>query len=77
MSWSRPLPKTMVLKDGRELKTLADARRLILSLPKQQQDATSWQFVSELLTAASRGDRRYMKEFVDQLKRVLAADALL
>jgi hypothetical protein len=67
----------MVLKDGRELKTLADARRLILSLPKQQQDATSWQFVSELLTAASRGDRRYMKEFVDQLKRVLAADALL
>jgi hypothetical protein len=67
----------MVLKDVRELKTLADARRLILSLPKQQQDATSWQFVSELLTAASRGDRRYMKEFVDQLKRVLAADALL
>jgi hypothetical protein len=67
----------MVLKDGRELKTLADARRLILSLPKQQQDATSWQFVSELLTAASRGDRRYMKEFVDQLKRVLVADALL
>jgi hypothetical protein len=67
----------MVLKDGRELKTLADARRLILSLPKQQQDATSWQFVSELLAAASQGDRRYMKEFVDQLKRVLAADALL
>jgi hypothetical protein len=40
MSWSRPLPKTIVLKEGREIKTLADARRLILSLPKQQQDAT-------------------------------------
>jgi hypothetical protein len=37
MSWSRPLPKLIVLRDGRELKTLADARALILTLPVRHQ----------------------------------------
>jgi hypothetical protein len=77
MPWSRPLPKTIVIKDGRELKTLADARRFILSLPKHRQAIPSWQYVSELLTASAGGDVRFMREFVDQLKRVLNAEGLI
>jgi hypothetical protein len=71
------LPKTIVLRDGRELTTLADARKLILTLPKHRQDSSSWQFVSELLTASSEGDRQFMKEFFDQLRRVLRVDGLI
>jgi hypothetical protein len=77
MSWSRPLPKTIVLRDGRELKTLSDARALILALPKDQQGNPYWEYASELLTAAAQGDRQYMKGCVDHLKRVLRADGLI
>jgi len=71
MSWSRPLPKLIVLWDGRELKTLADARALILTLPVRHQAKQHWEYASELLMAAAQGDAFFIREFFAQLKRAL------
>jgi hypothetical protein len=36
------LPKLILLRDGRDLKTLADARALILALPERHQANQHW-----------------------------------
>jgi hypothetical protein len=74
MSWSRPLPKSIVLKDGRELKTLADARALILALPEGHQADSLWGHAAELLTAAAQSKPTFVNQFSVQLKRALKAE---
>jgi hypothetical protein len=41
MAWSRRLIPPLVLKDGRELKTLSDAREMILGLLERQRRASA------------------------------------
>jgi hypothetical protein len=54
--WSAKLTRTIVLKDGTTLATLADARTFILKEPKQIQERGSWQHAVELMIlAAERG----------------------
>ena len=54
--WSAKLTRTIVLKDGTTLATLADARAFILKEPKHIQERGSWQHAAELMIlAAERG----------------------
>jgi hypothetical protein len=41
--WETPLDKVIRLEDGRTIKTLADARDVILGLPEQEQQRPQWQ----------------------------------
>jgi hypothetical protein len=77
MAWSRRLPKILVLKDGRELKTLADARALITEKPERRRDNPHWEYADKLLTVAIQdGGIRYAA-FTSQLKRALKAEGLI
>jgi len=73
MPWSRKLPTPIVLKDGRTLSTLADARALVLSLPASRQRDENWFYAMGLLHegAVSGGPIRVT---VAQLTRALKAE---
>ena len=54
--WSAKLTRTIVLKDGTTLATLADVRTFILNEPAHIQERGSWQHAAELMIlAAERG----------------------
>ena len=54
--WSAKLTRTIVLKDGTTLATLADVRAFILKEPEHIQERGSWQRATELIIlAAERG----------------------
>ena len=57
MSWDKRLDRPVVLPDGKTLRTLDDARRHILALPKSEHETTAWQVAIEaLLIAAEKHD---------------------
>ena len=45
--WSARLPRPIVLRDGKTLRTLADARAFVLALPEGDQERQSWQKTAE------------------------------
>ena len=47
--WSARLTRSIELRDGTELDTLADAANFILALPEHYQDRNSWKRATELL----------------------------
>jgi hypothetical protein len=55
MTWSSRLARPILLQDGRTLRTLADARTMILALPDREQQNQRWQEIAGLLinTAAA------------------------
>jgi hypothetical protein len=54
--WLTKLARTIVLKDGTTLATLADVRTFILNEPDHIQERGSWQNAAELMIlAAERG----------------------
>ena len=56
MPWSREFDAPIVLDDGRELITLRDAAKHVMSLSKAEQDKDYWQTAVEtLLMAGERG----------------------
>jgi hypothetical protein len=64
MAWTRDLTPPLVLKDGRALKTLCDARDMILGLLEGQQRAPFWRHAADLLVYAAENE----KEAVDQVR---------
>jgi hypothetical protein len=55
--WSAPLARPVGIKGGPELRTLADARAHLLTLPEAQQGEPRWQSVArKLLIACEDGD---------------------
>ena len=57
VSWDKRLDRPVVLPDGKTLRTLEDARRHILALPKSEHETTAWQVAIEaLLIAAEKHD---------------------
>jgi hypothetical protein len=78
MVQSRRLPKILVLRDGHELRTLGDARALILALPEDRRHQRHWEYVEEMLTAAIQGRGAFViGAFNAQLKRALKTDGLI
>jgi len=77
MAWSRKFSPPIPLKDGGELKTLADARDMILGLPEGQQRTPYWLHAGELLLYAAENDKEAIDDAQRQLSRALARDGLI
>jgi hypothetical protein len=57
VSWDQRLDRPVVLPDGKTLRTLEDARRYIITLPKSEHETTAWQVaIKALLIAAEKRD---------------------
>jgi hypothetical protein len=76
MSWSRKFAKPIVLKDGRTIASLSQAREMMLSLPPIHRRAVVWQSAAELLNEAAT-DRDSVPEAGAQLTLALKAEGLL
>ena len=78
MHWSRQLSEPIILKDGRVIATLAEARAFIFGLSDRRQAAPYWQYAAELLLrAATRGGKDSMREAWAQLRRPPVAEGKL
>jgi hypothetical protein len=77
MTWSRKLIPPLVLKDGRVLETLSDAREMILGLAEGRQCAPYWQHAAELLLYAAEIEKEAIDDVRAQLNRALYSDGLI
>jgi hypothetical protein len=77
MTWSRKLIPPLVLKDGRVLETLSDARDMILGLAEGRQHEPYWQHAADLLRYAAEIDKEAIDDVRAQLNRALYRDGLI
>jgi hypothetical protein len=56
MPWNARLRHPIPLSDSRVLRTLADARDMVLSLPERDQREDKWQVLAKLLMSAAQAD---------------------
>ena len=56
MPWNSRLRHPIPLDDSRVLRTLSDARDMILSLPERDQRQDKWQILAKLLMSAAQAD---------------------
>lgn len=75
--WSHPLYQPIVLKDGRRLVTLADARAFMLGLSERAALRPYWQYAGELVLEAATSRGGAPKEAWAQLRRALVGEGLL
>jgi hypothetical protein len=76
MPWM-PKPRVPIqLRDGARLTTLADARKLIISLQEPRAAHPNWQLASDLLLAAA-GDEIAWDKVGIQLRVALKAEGLI
>ena len=76
MPWSARLSRPLILRDGRTLRTLADARAFVLALTPGEQEYQSWQRAAELLIEAAEhgGD---IEATTDQVRAALFMQAMV
>lgn len=77
MPWTRKLEPPVILKDGRKLLTLADARLLIQSLPEGRGAEPAWQLTGDVLMGAASGQESAVRKINLQLIRALQKDGML
>jgi hypothetical protein len=78
MRWDHSFRDPLMLLDGRTVRTLGDARDLVLSLPAPHQQNPHWRYASELLfKAADRGEKYAVMDARAQMARALKAEGLL
>jgi hypothetical protein len=53
VSWERRFDRPIISPNGETLRTLEDARRYILALPKSEHETTAWQIAIESLLLAA------------------------
>ena len=70
------LPKILVLRDGRTVRTLAGARALIFELPKNVREKPHWKQAAEFSTA-THVNRAYIAKFSALFKAALEAEGLI
>jgi hypothetical protein len=56
MPWNSRLRHPIHLADSRVLRTLGDARDMVLSLPERDQRQDKWQMLAKLLMGAARAN---------------------
>jgi hypothetical protein len=66
MPWNSRLRHPIALADGRTLRTLADARDVVLSLPERDQRQPKWQQLADLLLSAAAADNASLTAIVTQ-----------
>jgi hypothetical protein len=77
-SWSYKFAKPILLKDGRKISTLAEARDFVLTLPEASQFAPFWQYaVSLMLEVAYRAGQPALGGARLQLTCALKAEGLI
>jgi hypothetical protein len=76
MSWSFKIAPPIILKDGRKLETLADARAFILALPGRQSESSHLKLAVQMLDEASR-DWMLVWETGEQISDALKAEGLI
>jgi hypothetical protein len=76
MTWSFKMASPILLKDGRRLETLADARAFIFALPERQLNRPQLKLAVRMLDAASR-DWMMVSEAGDQIRAALKAEGLI
>jgi hypothetical protein len=78
MPWYRKLDEPIALEDGRTLATLADAHRLMDSLPEPRLRTDQWQSTRDLLMKAACRDGPFaLAQVRAQLPRALKAEGLI
>jgi hypothetical protein len=78
MPWPLKFPEPIILKDGRVLKSVADARAFMRALPERRQMAPYCQYAAELLLkAATRSSKEATLDAWAQLRRALIAEGML
>jgi hypothetical protein len=76
MPWDRALNQPIVLKDGRAISTLEEARELVRAIPLRYRQGAVWRYVGELMSEAA-DDRATVDEFAEMLARGLSGAGLL
>jgi hypothetical protein len=78
MPWSRKLTKSIILKDGRTLATLGEAREMLFSIAGHRRREEMWRYTAELLNEAA-ADNTAVPHFdaETQLMRALIAEGLI
>jgi hypothetical protein len=72
MPWNSRLRHPIPLDDSRVLRTLADARDMILSLPERDQREDKWQMLAKLLIGAAQADNALLTAIVtDRIEEAL------
>jgi hypothetical protein len=75
MSWGKKFGEPIRLKDGRELRTLSEARALILRMEGRIEGKPYYEYAIDLLLrAAETGKKAHVQEAEQQLHRALKAD---
>jgi hypothetical protein len=76
MPWTSKFRPSLVLRNGRSIATLSDARALILALPESHQERPYWQYAAELLLKAADGQET-IAEARNQFLRALRGEGLI
>ena len=77
MPWGRRLKAPIALLDGRKIRTLADARAVMRTLPATVQQNEYRLFTTELLMSAAEGKWGTLEAATEQLRETLRAEQLL
>jgi hypothetical protein len=77
VAWPRDLGAPIVLKDGRRIATIGEARALIAALPIQHQMRAHWRHANDLLHDAGRRKGGPNEATLAQLRMALKAEGLL
>jgi hypothetical protein len=78
MKWISKFPKPIVLKDGRTIMRLIQARDLIVTLPALHLKNAHWEYATDLIFDAARvGDDASIATAHEQLLRALKVEGLL
>jgi hypothetical protein len=78
-SWSKPLARPLMLRNGTVLRTLRDARHFIAMLPEDFHRRSTWRHVAQLLWDAAENatDSRLVGEATLRLRRALSLEGRL
>ena len=78
MKWAQRFPKPIVLKDGRRLVSLVQARDFMSALPPSRVKNAHWVYAADrLFDAARTEDAELIGDAHAQLLRALAAEGLV
>jgi hypothetical protein len=76
MPWSRKLSAPLVLKDGRVISTLGQAREMMLSVPPDVRREPVWRYITEFLDDAA-ADKASVAHVEELLLRGLKAARMI
>jgi hypothetical protein len=78
MKWTSRFPKPIVLKDGRGIASLIQARDLIVLIPLPQLKNAHWEYTTDLIyDAALSGDEVAIGLAYEQFTRALKEEGLI